>query len=155
MGIALTGYGDTGYAHEGYAAQLLDDNSITGAHSDESEPRIIGQVVAACDRGWKDTIHGHTTTGPFDENTERLALAEWEHTHPKPALRRLQREELDRLGQHLRALASHSAELTHDACRDLIDQVLDDLALATELARQLRDAKRELGAASGRPATSG
>jgi hypothetical protein len=94
MGIVLTGYGDAGYAHEGYAAQLLDDNSIMGAHSDESEPRIIGQVVAACDRGWKGTIRYPTTTGPFDENAERLALAEWEHTHAKPALRHLQHEGL-------------------------------------------------------------
>ncbi len=52
MGTTLIGYGDAGYAHEGYAAQVLDDDSITGTYSAETEPRMIGQVVAACDCGW-------------------------------------------------------------------------------------------------------
>ena len=29
MGTILIGYDDAGYAHEGYAAQVLDDDSIT------------------------------------------------------------------------------------------------------------------------------
>lgn len=138
MGRVLIDYGHACYAHEGYAAQVLDDDSITGTYSDETEPRMIGHVTAACDCGWTGTTRYPTTTGPFDENAERLALAEWEHTHARPALRRLQREQHDRLADHLRTLASHSAELGHDARRDLLDQVLDHLAQTTELARQLR-----------------
>jgi hypothetical protein len=138
MGTVLIDYGHAGYAHGGYAAQVLDDGSVTGTYSDETEPRMIGHVIAACDCGWTGTTRYPTTTGPFDENAERLALAEWEHTHARPALRRLQREELDRLARHLRTLASHSAELTHDARRNLLDQLLDDLAQATKLARRLR-----------------
>jgi hypothetical protein len=66
MGTVLIGYGDAGYDHEGYAAQVLDDNSITGTYSDKTIPRMIGQVVAACDCGWTGTTRYPTTTGPFD-----------------------------------------------------------------------------------------
>lgn len=93
MGTVLTGYGDAGYDHEGYAAQVLNDNSITGTYSDKTKPRMIGQVVAACDCGWTGTTRYPTTTGPVDQDAEQLALTEWEHTHARPTLRRLQHEE--------------------------------------------------------------
>lgn len=148
MGTVLTGYGDTGYAHEGYAAQVLDDNSITGTYSDKTTPRMIGQVVAACDCGWTGTTRYPTTTGPFDEDADQLALTEWEHTHARSTLRRLQLEEFDRLGRHLRGLAGYSVTLATDSLKfqsraarlDLLDQVLEDLDRATELARQLQRA---------------
>lgn len=38
MGTVLIGYGDASYDHEGYAAQVLDDNSITGTYSDKTRP---------------------------------------------------------------------------------------------------------------------
>ena len=47
MGTILICYGDAGYA-----AQVLDDDSITGTYSDATIPRMIGQVVTACDCGW-------------------------------------------------------------------------------------------------------
>lgn len=149
MGTVLIGYGDAGYAHEGYAAQVLDDDSITGTYSDETRPRMIGQVVATCDCGWVGTTRYPTTTGPFDENAEQLALTEWEHAHARPTLRRLQREEFERLSGRLRGLAGYSATLTPDslegqsraAHRALLDQVLEDLDRATELARQLQHAE--------------
>jgi hypothetical protein len=145
MGTVLIGYGDAGYAHEGYAAQVLDDGSITGIYSNETEPRMIGHVVAACDCGWAGTTRYPTTTGPFDEHAHQLALTEWEHTHARPALWRLQLEELDRLGKHLRGLTRYSTRLAPDsieaqspaARRDLLDHVLADLDRAAELARQL------------------
>jgi hypothetical protein len=90
MGTVLTGYGDAGYDHEGYAAQVLDDNSITGTYSDTTKPRMIGQVVAACDCGWTGKTRYPITTRPFDQDAEQLALTEWEHTHARPTLRRLQ-----------------------------------------------------------------
>jgi hypothetical protein len=154
MGTVLIGYGDAGYAHEGYAAQVLDDNSITGTYSDETRPRMIGQVVAACDCGWAGTTRYPTTTGPFDEDAEQLALTEWEHTHARPTLRRLQHEESARLGVHLRALAGYSDRLATDwrevqsraARLDLLDQVLEDLDRAAELARRLQRASASPGA---------
>lgn len=119
MSRMLIDYGDTGYAHEGYAAQILDDDSITGTYSHETEPRMTDQVVAACDCA--------TTTGPFGQNAERVTLAEREHTHAGPTLQRLQLEELDRLGEHLRTFASYSATLAPHAGLDLLGHVLADL----------------------------
>lgn len=132
MGTVLIGYGDAGYAHEGYAAQVLDDNSITGTDSDETRPRMIDQVVAACDCGWTGTTRYPTTTGPFDADAEQRALTEWEHTHARPTLRRLHLEECARLDGHLRCLAGYSAKLATDslevqsraARHDLLDRVL-------------------------------
>jgi hypothetical protein len=151
LSTVLTSYGDAGYAHEGYAAQVLDDDSITGIYSNETEPRMIGHVVAACDCGWAGTTRYPTTTGPFDEDAEQLALTEWEHTHARPTLRRLQLEELDRLGRHLRSLAWYSTKLAPNSLKiqsraarlDLLDQVLEDLNRAAESARQLQHAERE------------
>lgn len=87
-----------------------------------------------------------TTTGPFDEDAEQLALTEWEHTHARPTLRRLQLEESARLGGHLRGLARYSVTLATDSLEvqsraarlDLLDQVLEDLDRAAELARHLQ-----------------
>lgn len=151
MGTVLIGYGDASYDHEGYAAQVLDDNSITGTYSDKTRPRMIGQVLAACDCGWTGTTRYPTTTGPFDQDAEQFALTEWEHTHALPTLRRLQLKQLDRLGRHLRGLARYSVTLTTDslgissraARLDLLDQVLKDLDRAAELARQLQHESQE------------
>ena len=51
MGTILTAFGDAAYDHEGGAAQLLADGSITGTYSRETRPRMIGAVVAACSCG--------------------------------------------------------------------------------------------------------
>jgi hypothetical protein len=149
MGTVLTGYGDAGYAHEGYAVQVLDDDTITGSYNDDTRPRMISQVVAACDCGWTGTTRYPTTTGPYDEDAEQRALTECEHTHALPTLRRLQLEEFDRLGRHLRHLARYRTTLAPDsietqspaARRDLLEHVLEDLDQAAELARQLHHAE--------------
>ncbi|HKR48722.1 MAG TPA: hypothetical protein VJT72_03920 [Pseudonocardiaceae bacterium] len=148
MGIVLTGYGDAGYDHEGYAGQVLDDNSITGTYSDQTTPRMIGQVVAACECGWTGTTHYPTPTGPFDHDAEQLALTEWEHTPARPTLRRLQREESARLGRHLLGLACYIDHLATDSFEaqpraarlDLLNQVRENLGRAVELARHLQHA---------------
>jgi hypothetical protein len=149
MGTVLVGYGEAGYAHEGYAAQVLDDDSITGSYNDDTRPRMIGQVIAACDCGWVGTTRYPTTTGPFDEDAELRALTEWEHTYARPTLRHLQLKEFDRLSGHLRRLAGHSTTLAPNspevqsraARRDLLDQVLEDLDRIAELVRQLQHAQ--------------
>jgi len=51
MGTVLSSYGDAGYDHESYGAQILDDGSITGTYSTDTRPRMIGQLVTACGRG--------------------------------------------------------------------------------------------------------
>lgn len=151
MGMTLISYGDAGYAHEGYAAQVLDDDSITSTYNDATIPRMIGQVIAACECGWTGTTRYPTTTGPFDENAELLALSEWEHTHARPTLRRLQLKDYGQLSGRLQSLATYSVKLAPDPLRaqsraarlDLLEQVLDTLDRATEIAHQLHYAERE------------
>lgn len=147
MGTILTGYGDAGYDHEGYAAQVLDDGSITGTHSDETAPRMIGYVVAACDCGWTGTTHYPTTTGPFDEDAEQRALTEWEHQHARPALEDLRASSWERLRPVLRGIGSPRAALTGAQFialpaaeqRAVAERTLRALDLASGLARELRD----------------
>jgi hypothetical protein len=55
MGTFLTSYGDDAYDHEGYAAQVLDDGSLTSTYSEDTTPRMVGQVEAACGCGWTGT----------------------------------------------------------------------------------------------------
>src|SRR3954452_19215677 len=85
MGRFLDGFGDDAYDHEGYAAQVLNDGTLTSTYSDDTEPRMIGQVVPACGCGWTGTTR-YPTTGPFDETAKELALGEWEREHARPVL---------------------------------------------------------------------
>ncbi|MGH3628600.1 MAG: hypothetical protein ACRDRL_14345 [Sciscionella sp.] len=154
MGTILTSYGDAGYDHEGYAAQVLDDGSITGTYSGDTKPRIIGQVVAACGCGWAG-ITRYPCPQPFDERAEALALTEWETTHARPVLEQAQRNQATRLAKILNTLAEqHRAGLQGTEPpphrqRELLDRTLRTLACATDLARDLRDQavhlEREVG----------
>lgn len=153
MGTILTRYGDAAYDHEGYAAQVLDDGSLTSAYSDDTIPRMLGRVVAACGCGWTGCTR-YPATGPFDSAAEELALAEWEHTHARPILERLHAEKWDQLRALLRRLADSHSTATHAvlsdllpaARRDLIEGTLAALEAATELARQLREPPTNGGA---------
>lgn len=152
MGTILTGYGEVAYDHEGYAAQVLDDGSITGTYSNATRPRMVGQVVAACGCGWAGTTR-YRCPAPFDEQAEALALAEWESTHAIPTLARAREDRARRLAQLLGSLAekhrAHLQEPRPDRHRlELLDRTLRTLATATELARELREqaAEQERGA---------
>ncbi|MFN2497173.1 MAG: hypothetical protein ABR608_14935 [Pseudonocardiaceae bacterium] len=146
MGTVLVGYGDDSYDHEGYPAQVLDDGTITGTYSNETRPRMIGQVVAACGCGWTGTTR-YPCPEPFDEHAEALALAEWESVHARPVLDRRQSERWDRLE---RLLAGAGDRLAHRTARlgreDVLERTLRDLATATDLARELQRSEREQGA---------
>ncbi|MFE7203802.1 hypothetical protein ACFU8R_26395 [Pseudonocardia alni] len=48
-----TGY-DPAYDHEGYAAAVLDDETVTGTHDGRTNDRFVGWR-AACDCGWRGT----------------------------------------------------------------------------------------------------
>ncbi|MCA1695984.1 MAG: hypothetical protein LC749_15360 [Actinobacteria bacterium] len=145
MGTFLASYGDDGYDHEGYVAQVLDDGTLTGTYSNETTPRMVGQVVAACGCGWTGSTR-YPSPGPFDETAKGLALDEWEHTHARPTLDGLRTDKWDRLRTLVRKLAeSHAlitrsrfADLTPRAQRDLLDRTLASLDRARELVHQLR-----------------
>lgn len=146
MGTFLSDYGDAAYDHEGYAAQVLDDGSLTSTYNNDTVPRMIGQVVAACDCGWTGSTR-YPAVDPFDETAEELALGEWERSHACPALEAVHAGKWEQLRIVLRRLAdSHNIAtrelvggLTLAARRELLDQTLTRLDHATALARELRD----------------
>ncbi|MQA26036.1 MAG: hypothetical protein GEU94_11300 [Micromonosporaceae bacterium] len=142
MGTILVFYGDAAYDHEGYAAQVLDDGTLTGTYSAETEPRMVGQVVAACDCGWTGTTR-YPTRELFDEHAEDLALAEWEHTHARPVLDQAQRGELSELEARLRGLSGSVSlvALNRDPVRlaDELASVVRRLEAAAGLARRLHN----------------
>lgn len=142
MGRFLSGYGDEAYDHEGYAAQVLDDGSLTATYSNDTAPRMIGQVVGACDCGWTGATR-YPTTEPFDEAAEERALAEWEHVHARPTLEAGHVRKWDRLH---RILATRAADvvpstpvagLSSAARRHVLNQTLTSLDEAAQLAREL------------------
>lgn len=139
MGTFVTSYGDVGYDHEGYAAQVLDDGSLTSEYSDATEPRMVGAVVAACECGWTGTTR-YPTRDTFDEAATDLALDEWEHTHARPVLEQDQRADLDRLQRRLRALATAQLPGADRSARQLAEQlgqITCALETAADLARRL------------------
>lgn len=147
MGTFVTGYGGAADDHEGYAAQVLDDGSVTGTYSDQTTPRMIGQLVAACGCGWVGTTR-YPTTELFDGAAQGFALAEWEHAHARPAQHRWQLDTCECLRGVLRGLAAGPAArlapvpivaLSPAARLDVVDQVLAQLGRAVELARELRE----------------
>jgi hypothetical protein len=146
MGVILCSYGDDAHDHEGYAAQVLDDGSLTSTDSDDTRPRMVGQVVAACGCGWTGTTR-YPERERYDEAAEDLALAEWEHDHARPTLEGLRAEHWTRLGALLRRLA-HSyntagggliSGLTPIEQRELPERTLARLDRATKLAHQLQE----------------
>jgi len=132
MGTILTSYGDASYGHEGYAAQVRDDGTLTGAYIDETTPRMVGQVVAACDCGWTGTTR-YPCPQPFDEQAHELALAEWEHDHARPVLTRMQQIELSVLRAGLLDLCTGADDLI---------AAQSTLARAARLATMLRRLRR-------------
>jgi hypothetical protein len=139
VGTFITCYGDAGYEHEGYAAQVLDDGSLTGEYSAETEARMVGAVVAACGCGWTGATR-YPCPEPFDEAAHELALAEWEQSHARPLLERGQRDDLDRLQRRLQDLGTARLSGGDRSARQLAEQlgqVTCALETAADLARRL------------------
>jgi hypothetical protein len=126
--------------------QVLDDGSLTGTYSDDTESRMVGQVVAACGCGWAGSTRYPTTTGPFDEAAHDLALTEWERDHARPILEGLRADHWARLRTMVRELAESHATTTRTRFsglspaeqRELLDRTLARLGHATRLAHRLR-----------------
>src|SRR2546421_12658012 len=131
MGTILTSFGDDAYDHEGYAAQVLSDSSLTGTYSDDTEARMIGSVVAVCGCGWSGTTRYPTTSGPFDETANELALGEWEREHARPVMEGRRADTWDRLRTLLRQLAESHATTTRPRFSDLTPAARRDLGNRT------------------------
>jgi hypothetical protein len=145
MGTILDSYGDAADDHVGYAAQVLDDGTLTGTYSTDTAARMVGQVVAACGCGWTGTTR-YPSPDLLDETAAELALGEWERDHARPTLDALRDLDWDRLYRVLRGLADSRlattrvrySELSTAQQRELLDSALTALDRATTLARQLR-----------------
>lgn len=142
MGVILTSYGDPAGDHEGYAGQVLDDGTITTTYSNDTQPHMIGAVVAACGCGWQGRTR-YPWKELFDASAENLALAEWETEHAIPALTRARDNQRRELANRLRDMATrHAGRLTSAAPpateRAVLDQVVASLDTALEQARALR-----------------
>ena len=83
MGAILVNFGDAADDHAGYAGQVLDDGTVTTTYSNDTVPRMMGAVAAACGCGWQGTTR-YPTRELFDTDAENLALAEWGPTTPSP-----------------------------------------------------------------------
>jgi hypothetical protein len=147
VGTIFTSYGDAGYDHEGYAAQVLDDGSLTGTYSRETCARMLGRVVAACGCGWTGTTR-YPCPEPFDEAAEELALHEWEWAHARPILEQAQRTDLERLQALARYVAadlggSHDVPRSPGQLAEQLSRAAGALEVATGLARQLAEQARE------------
>jgi len=145
MGTFLTSYGDTGYDHEGYAAYVLDDGTLTSTWGPDTRPRMTGERVAACSCGWTGTTR-YPTRELFDEQAHELALGEWEHTHAVPALSAAVRDRTRRLPRLLSSLAADLDTRLGDATAPqraaVLERTLRGLDDARALAQDLLDHAR-------------
>lgn len=144
MGRVLDVGVDVAYKHEGYAAHVLDDGTLTSAYGLEIDARKVGRLRAACECGW---------TGPRDwenddedpagwpsDELEDAILADWE-VHARALVdgeRGRQREQLVRV---LRGIGGRLADDVTAADVADVDAVLKravaELQHAAELAQRM------------------
>lgn len=82
MGHVLDLGVDVAYEHEGYAAHVLDDGTLTSTYSREIDPRKTGKLRAACSCDWTgsedwDVDSDDPSDWPSDELEDQI-LTEWE-----------------------------------------------------------------------------
>lgn len=144
MGTVITSLGDLGYQHEGYAAHVLDDGTLTGTYSRDIDPHKTGKLRAACECGW---------TGPHDwdnddedpggwpsDELEGAILADWE-AH----VRSLADDERSRQrAQLVRVLRGIGGALADDVTAgapagldDVLTRAVAELQHAAELAQSM------------------
>ena len=149
MGTILTSYGDPGYDHEGYAAYVLDDGTLTGTWGPDTRARMTGERVAACDCGWTGTTRHRGAGGdPLDEAAEAIALAEWEHTHARPVLEQAQHRDLGELHERLRSLThtyppSPAPSAPRRELAEYLEAIVGRLTAVTALAERLHRQAQE------------
>lgn len=143
-----TGYGPA-YEHEGYAAAVLDDGTITARHDGLTNGRFVGWC-AACDCGWRG---GHTWSRADVLAADPVYAAQVQRYPPAASIAPESVEGTEdgngAMGQwraHLAAalpgLAVHDAAARLDAARDELDR-------AVVTARAAGSSWAVIGAAAG------
>ena len=137
MGVVYCGpYADqVGYEHEGYAARVLPDGSLTGTWTAETAD-FLG-YVAACACGWTGDTQYPPTDGGEDE-----ARAEWDRDHLQPLIERAERgwpAWAERVGGRAREVAGHVAAGRFSSAVLVLDRLVEDVEVWSRIARELAD----------------
>ena len=110
--------------HEGYAARLLPDETLTGTWTAETDEFVA--YVSACGCGWA----GETRHSPTDAG-EDAALEEWDRFHLAPLISAAAREFwprwVDALAERAARVADHIAAGDPAAAVELMRRIEDDV----------------------------
>jgi hypothetical protein len=144
MGRVLDIGVDVAYKHEGYAAHVLKDGTLTSSYSREIDPRKVGRLRAACECGW---------TGPRDwenddedpagwpsDELEDAILADWE-VHVRGLVGAEEKRDLETLARVLRGFGRNADDLEaavrgnlpDESSADVLKRISGNLAYAAEI----------------------
>lgn len=148
MGRVLDIGVEVAYDHEGYAAWVLDDGTLTGTASATINPRKTGKLRAVCECGWTgpkewDVDSTDPADWPSDELEDEI-LADWE-AHVRRLVVAEQRRDLDTLVRVLRGFsrnaddleAAERGNLPNESTADVLKRTRGNLTYAAELIGRL------------------
>jgi hypothetical protein len=124
-----------GFEHEGYAARVLLDGSLTGSWTAETAD-FVGHV-AACGCGWT----GGTQYPPTDAGEDE-ARAEWDRGHLQPLIEQAKRgwpAWAERVSVRAREVSGHVADGQPASAVLVLDRLVEDVAVWSRIARELAD----------------
>lgn len=148
MGRVLDIGVEVAYKHEGYAAWVLDDGTLTGTANVETDRRKTGRLRAVCECGWTgpeefDVDSDDPADWPSDELEDEI-LADWE-AHVRRLVVAEQRRDLDTLVRVLRGFgrnaddleAAERGNLPNETTADVLGRTRGNLTYAAELIGRL------------------
>lgn len=143
MGRVLDIGVDVAYRHEGYAAHVLQDGTLTGTYSADVDPLKTGKLRAACACGWTgprdwDNDDEDPAGWPSDELEDEI-LADWE-AHVRGLVDAKRAEDDDTLVRVLRGFSRNADDLAaarrgdgDDTAEDVLKRIRGNLQYAAKL----------------------
>jgi hypothetical protein len=143
MGHVLDIGVDVAYDHEGYAAHVLQDGTLTGTYSADVDPLKTGKLRAACACGWTgprnwDNDDESPAGWPSDE-LEDVILADWE-THVRGLVDTKRSSDADTLERVLRGFRRNADDLAaarkgngNETAEDVLKRIKANLQYAAAL----------------------
>jgi hypothetical protein len=143
MGRVLDIGVDAAYDHEGYAAHVLQDGTLTGTYSAAIDPLKTGKLRGACACGWtgpRDWDNDDDEPGgwPSDE-LEDVILADWE-VHVRALVDGKRAEDGDTLERVLRGFRRNADGLAaarkgngNETTEDVLKRIKANLQYAAAL----------------------
>jgi hypothetical protein len=134
---------DVAYRHEGYAAHVLQDGTLTGTYSAETRPLMTGKLRAACACDWSGSeVWDVDSDDPADWPSEELEdniLREWQ-VHVHGLVHAKQTEDADALMRTLRGFARNADDLAaakrgdgDETAEDVLKRIRGNLQYAATL----------------------